>query len=154
MKDSCKQAEDFLNAIFNNTGLELVAKNAAVESGCLLNIDGVDSPLLRNQGGELLEALEQIINKIRSFNLPSNERIVCDVQDFRATREAELRAMAQHAAKHVRSMGRPFIFNSMNANERRVIHVTLADQDDLNTESTGEGNARQLVVSLKKPFKN
>jgi spoIIIJ-associated protein len=42
----------------------------------------------------------------------------------------------------------------MNANERRVIHLTLADVEDLTTESVGEGNARRLKVSLKKAAKN
>jgi predicted RNA-binding protein Jag len=37
----------------------------------------------------------------------------------------------------------------MNSNERRVIHLSLAGEDDLYTESIGEGSARRLKVSLK-----
>ena len=76
--------------------------------------------------------------------------MVCDAQSFRATREAELRAMAKHAAERVRSTGSPFIFGAMTANERRIIHLTLGDDGDLYTESIGEGLARKLRVSLKR----
>jgi spoIIIJ-associated protein len=71
------------------------------------------------------------------------------VQDFRATREAELRVMANHAAERVRTTHNAFTFGPMDAAERRVIHLVLANEADLYTESVGEGNARRLKVSLK-----
>ncbi len=148
MHETCQQAQDFLNAIFSSARFDLVAKADEGEE-CLLNLDGEDAPLLRNENGELLEAFEQIVNKAFSKSLSGDQRIVCDVQNFRATREAELRAMAQFAAGRVRTTRSPFIFNSMNPNERRIIHLTLADQTDLTTESVGEGNLRRLKVSLK-----
>jgi spoIIIJ-associated protein len=57
--------------------------------------------------------------------------------------------MARHAAERVRATGREFIFGPMIPNERRVIHLFLSTDDDLSTESVGEGNARRLKVSLK-----
>ena len=58
--------------------------------------------------------------------------------------------MARHAAERVRSSGVPFTFGPMNPNERRIIHLSLADDEQLHTESVGEGNDRRLKVSLKK----
>jgi len=49
----------------------------------------------------------------------------------------------------VRDSGVSFTFQPMNANERRIIHLTLADQEDLYTESIGEGSERKLKVGLK-----
>jgi spoIIIJ-associated protein len=57
--------------------------------------------------------------------------------------------MALHAADGVRSTGRPFTFGPMTANERRVIHLTLAAGDNLVTESIGEGAERKLRISLR-----
>jgi spoIIIJ-associated protein len=114
-----------------------------------LNIDGSDASLLLNDGGELLEALQHLVNPAFGRTLPKGERIVCDVEDFRATREAELRAMARHAAERVRATGGVFTFGPMISTERRVIHLVLADEEDLHTESIGEGAARRLKVSLK-----
>lgn len=151
MKEVFIKAQDFLNAVFRNSGFELHANVSEGGNGVLhLDIDGVDATLLRNENGELLDALEQLINQIFSHELKIGERIVCDVQGFRALRETELRAMARHAANRVRASGLPFTFGAMNANERRIIHLSLSQEEDLQTESIGEGNARRLKVSIKR----
>lgn len=150
MNEACAQAQDFLNAIFDGAGFNLHASAGEAASGCLLNIEGADSSLLLNEGGEFLEALQHLVNQSVGRELPKGERIVCDVDDFRATREAELRAMASYVAGLVRKTGLPYTFGPMNSNERRVIHLSLAEDDDLLTESVGEGSARRLKVTLKK----
>jgi spoIIIJ-associated protein len=149
MNETCTQAQTFLNDVLTGIGCDLHATIETAESGCLLNLDGADTSLLLNEGGELLEALQHLLNQAFGRALPKGERIVCDVENFRATREAELHAMARHAASRVRSTGVPFTFGPMEASERRVIHLTLAEESDLHTESVGEGAARRLKVSLK-----
>jgi spoIIIJ-associated protein len=154
MKEACLQSQEFLNTVFSGAGLSLHSTLKETSDGCLLNIDGADTSFLLNEGGELLEAVQHLLNQAFSRALPKGEHIVCDVEDFRATREAELRAMARHAADRVRATGAAFSFGPMNSNERRVIHLTLASEADLFTESIGEGAARRLKVSLKPPTKN
>jgi spoIIIJ-associated protein len=149
MKEVFKQSQDFLNDVFSSAGLELQVTAAETEGGCVLNIDGEDASLLRSEGGELLDALEHIVNQSFSRDLSQGERLICDVEDYRAVRETELRAMARHAAGRVKTSGVPFTFGPMNANERRIIHLELADDEMLYTESVGEGTARRLKVSLK-----
>lgn len=149
MNEIYSKVEDLANAIFRGAGFHLHATAKESEQGCLLAIDGADNGLLLNQGGELLDALQQILNQALGRELPKGQRIVCDADNYRAAREAELRAMAQHAARQVRSTSSPFVFGPMDANERRVIHLTLAEEADLHTESIGEGNARRLRVTPK-----
>lgn len=149
MNETCTQAQEFLNSVLTGIGCELHASVEESNGGCLLNIDGADNSLLLNEGGELLESLQHLLNQAFGRLLPKGERIVCDVDDFRATREAELRAMARHAAERVRSTGVPFTFGPMDASERRVIHLSLAEESDLHTESVGDGAARRLKVGLK-----
>lgn len=144
-------AEEFLNSVFETSGLDLRANATETEQGCVIDLEGEDAPLLRAEGGELLGALEHLVNQIHGRSLQRGQRFVCDVDDFRATREAELRAMACHAAERVRATGASFNFGPMDASERRVIHLALAHEEDLHTESVGEGNARRLRVSLKPP---
>jgi len=150
MSATCDQPAEFLRSIIETASLSLNVAVEDTEEGCRLNIDGSDSDLLISQGGELLEALQHLVNQAFVHELPKGQRVICDAQSFRATREAELKAMAKHAAERVRSTGSPFMFGPMNANERRIIHLTLSDEADLATESVGEGHARKLKVSLKK----
>lgn len=149
MQEICSTAAAFLQSIFDGAGLDLkvTVKESAAE--CLLDLSGPDAGLLQAEGAELLQALQHLVTQAFGRSLPDGQRIVCDVEGFRATREAELRAMANLAAERVRSSGTPFVFGEMNSNERRIIHLTLADVEDLLTESVGEGSARKLKVSLK-----
>jgi spoIIIJ-associated protein len=151
MSEIPQQASEFLETVFKETGLDL---NVSVKSGLagpVLDIDGHDAGLLQTQTGELLEALQHIVNQVYGRGMETGERIVCDVQGFRATREAELRAMANLAADKVRQTGFSFTFEPMSANERRIIHLTLADSSDLFTESIGEGAQRKLRIGRKPP---
>ena len=153
MNEVCTQAQEFLNLIFDRAGFDLRATTEQSPSGCLVNIDGGDAYILLNEGGELLEAFQHLANQAFGRSLTKGERIVCDVQDFRSTREAELRAMARHAAESVRTTGTIFNFGPMNSNERRVIHLALADESDLHTESIGEGTARRVMVTRNTSLK-
>lgn len=151
--DAPQQAGQFLESIFNATGLHLEVEVKAGLTGPVLDIDGQDAELLQSQTGELLEALQHLVNQVYGRSLEGGERLVCDVRGFRATREAELQAMANLAANRVRQTGMAFTFEPMNANERRIIHLTLAESADLYTESIGEGSDRKLRIALKPPAK-
>lgn len=149
MSDIPKQAGEFLESVFESTGLQLGVTLRAGISGPILDIDGNDAELLQSQTGELLEALQHLINQVYGRSLEAGERLVCDVRGFRATREAELQAMANLAASRVRETGLAFTFEPMSANERRIIHLTLSESDDLFTESLGEGSDRKLRIARK-----
>ena len=153
MNETYLQAAEFLKSIFATAGLDLTVSLEATAEGASMDLDGRDAELLLAEGGEVLEAVQHLVNQAFGRRLARGERIVCDVRGFRATREAELRAMALHAAGQVRASGQPFTFGAMSANERRILHLTLADSADLQTESIGEAKDRRLKVSPKRPTK-
>jgi spoIIIJ-associated protein len=153
MSEIPQQASQFLESVFEGTGLQLNVRVKSGLTGPVLDIDGKDAELAQSQTGELLEALQHLINQVFGRNLDAGERLVCDVRGFRATREAELQAMAKLAASRVRETGVAFTFEPMNANERRIIHLTLAESEDLSTESVGEGSERKLRVGPKRSSK-
>jgi spoIIIJ-associated protein len=149
MSEVSQQAAEFLENVFDMTGLQLRVDVKQGITGEVLDIEGKDSELLQAQTGELLEALQHLVNQVFGRNLTAGSRLVCDVNGFRATREAELQAMANLAANQVRQTGMPFTFQPMSANERRIIHMTLAESPDLFTESIGEGSDRKLRIGPK-----
>src|SRR4030095_11696308 len=126
MNEICANAEQLLNLIFERSGFDVRATASESELGCLLSIEGADEGLLLNQGGELLDAMQQILNQAYGRNLPRGQRIICDANNYRAARESELRAMAEHAARQVRATSAAFVFGPMDSSERRVIHLALA----------------------------
>ncbi len=61
-----------------------------------------------------------------------------------------LRQQALDTAKEVKRWGEPVTLPPMNSHDRRLIHVTLQEDSDLQTESLGDGNLKSVIISLKK----
>src|ERR1700758_3608307 len=115
----------------------------------LVEFAGPDSPLLLERGAELLRSIELLA--LEMLRLPGNEheKVSFDCMNHRAMRLEELRLAANVAAERVRKTGTPYEFAPMSSRERRIVHLALRDQQDLQTESQGDGMRRHLVVFPK-----
>jgi len=149
MNETCKNAEQFLSELVTDLGFKLAVSSEWTDEGCLLNLSGDDAHFALAENGEMLDALEVLLFQIMGRELDREHRFVVDADGFRQTRKAELRAMAHFAADNVRKNGRAFTFGKLNSTERRIIHLTLQSEEDLATESVGEGYERRLQVRLK-----
>ncbi|MBF6590322.1 MAG: protein jag [Ktedonobacterales bacterium] len=136
---------------------EVVAADTPEDEPLLLDIVPLgdaslgDSSLaaLIGRRGETLAALQLLVNLITYKQTGEHERIIVDVEGYRARREENLRSMAERIAQQVRGSGRPMMLEAMPPNERRIIHMALSEYEDISTESTGEGDQRRVVVSPK-----
>jgi spoIIIJ-associated protein len=149
MNETCQNAEKFLAEIVTDMGLHLTVSSEWTDEGCLLNLSGEDAHLALAENGELLDAFEVVLFQAMGRELERQHRFVVDADGYRQTRKAELHAMARFAAGHVRKNGLPFTFGVLNSTERRIIHLSLQQEEDLLTESVGEGRERRLQVRLK-----
>jgi spoIIIJ-associated protein len=114
-----------------------------------VEMSGPDAMLLTQRGGELLRALEHIAAKIVRLEQEEHDTISFDANSFKALRARELKLSAETAAERVRSTSQPYSFNPMSSRERRMLHLAFRDYTDLETESSGEGLRRFVVVYLK-----
>ena len=149
MNEVCTKAQEFLGELVVDLGFDLKVASRETGEGCILNLSGPDSGLALSENAELLDAFEVILFQMFGRSLDRSQRIICDAEGFRQTRKSELQAMARFAGEQVRKTGRPFTFGVLNSTERRIIHVTLQQEEDLATESVGEGRDRRLQVRLK-----
>lgn len=149
MNETCQNAETFLSELVASLRFDLAVSSEWTDEGCVLNLSGDDAHFLLTENGEMLDALETLLFQIYGRELDREHRFICDAEGFRKTRRAELQAMARFAADNVRKSGRPFTFGVLNSTERRVIHMTLKEEEDLFSESVGNGRDRRLQVRLK-----
>ena len=149
MNEICKTAEEFLSGLVIDLGLELEVSGRWTDEGCLLNLTGSDSGLALAENAEMLDAFEVLLFQIYGRQLDREHRFICDAEGFRQSRKAELHAMARFAGDHVRKNSLPFTFGVLNSTERRIIHLALQKEEDLVTESVGDGRERRLQVRLK-----
>jgi spoIIIJ-associated protein len=114
-----------------------------------LNIVGDDLGVLIGRRGETLRDLQFIVRLIVSRRLGQWPNLVLDVEGYKARRASSLQALAQRMADQVRETRQPAILEPMPAHERRIIHLTLRDDPDVYTESTGEDEGRKVQILPK-----
>jgi len=115
----------------------------------LVELSGTDSPLVLEQGGELLRSFEHVALEMLRLSPDEHDQILFDCQNFRTARNKELRLAAEVAAERVRKTGTPYPFAPMSSRERRLVHLALRNFEDLRTESAGEALQRYVVVYPK-----
>jgi spoIIIJ-associated protein len=157
--ESANQLNGFLNGMVKHAGLKLkyritvdpvIADDRDWERpDILVEFAGPDSSLLLARGAELLRAMELLAMEMLRVPGNEHEKISFDCMGHRKARLEELRMSAKVAAEKVRQSGTPYHFAPMSSRERRIVHLALRDEQDLTTESTGEGLRRSVVLYPK-----
>ena len=113
----------------------------------ILDISGDDLGLLIGWRGETLRALQTVLNLMLGEDEDGEgRRVVLDVERYRARREDQVRELAVRLASRVKRSGERYALDPMHAYERRVVHMTLAEDDGVRTESSGREPARRVVI--------
>jgi spoIIIJ-associated protein len=99
--------------------------------------------------GELIHALQTVVQTMWSHKTKSSLRINLDVNDFKARRQEKIVNMATRMAERVVANGKAITLEPMSAAERRVVHMALRDHPQVFTESFGEGMNRKVQIKLK-----
>jgi len=126
------------------------AEGDAESSPLVLNLVGDDLGMLIGRRGETLRDLQFITRLIVSRRMGSWPNLVLDVEGYKSRRTTALRSLAKRMADQVRRTHQPVILEPMPANERRIVHLTLRDDPDVYTESTGEDEARKVQILPKR----
>jgi len=116
------------------------------DEGLMLELQGPDSGLVLGNNARVLYALEHVVNQVVHHRGESHLKVTLDCNGYRSTRVLELQLMARKAAEKVRTTGVSFSLQPMPAVERRVIHLTLAEEAGIRTESSGLGLNRHVVI--------
>jgi len=115
-----------------------------------VDIKGDDLSILIGRKSETLNALQYIVGLIVSKKLGYWVPLTLDVQGYRSRRENQLRRLARKMAEQAIQTGRRQYLEPMPANERRMIHLELCDNEQIKTESVGEEPSRKVTITLRK----
>jgi len=143
--------EATLTELLSAAGLLLeIRRREASDDELLFELIGDDvEPLLANKG-EGLTGLEVLVGRIASKRLgvPVHPRL--DAEGFRAHRKDALEDLAQQSAAEVRRTRRPQLLPPLSPWERRLVHLALAEDPEVETESEGDGFLKRVEVRLRK----
>jgi len=115
----------------------------------LIDIEGDDLSFLIGRKSETINALQYITSLVVSRELGRWVPLQIDVQNYRKRREDELRKLARRIAEQVETTGRRQVLEPMPPNERRIVHIELRENLNIDTVSIGEDPRRKVTVSLK-----
>ncbi|MFC2068137.1 RNA-binding cell elongation regulator Jag/EloR [Chloroflexota bacterium] len=155
--DIAKLAKDVLEALLARMGIIVsVALQAPspdeIETDATtitLNIIGDDLGILIGRRGQTLACLQYVVRLIVAKQTNTWLPVVVDVQGYKQRRREALQTLAWRIAEQVKTNRSSFSLEPMPAYERRIIHLTLVDHNDITTESIGEGEARKVVILLR-----
>jgi spoIIIJ-associated protein len=116
----------------------------------VIDISGDDLGVLIGRRGETLVALQYLVNLIMGRRYPGQGGVTIDAEHYRVRREEQVTSLASRMADRVREAGDPITLEPMTAAERRLVHLLLADDPELETNSIGEGENRKVVISLRR----
>jgi spoIIIJ-associated protein len=147
-------AKEVADRLIARMNLSLTCYPRSVPSGTdeapILDLEGDDSGLLIGRRGETLRAFQFLLNHILSHQMGERVMVVVDVERYRERRQEKLEARALGLAERVAATGRSVTMEPMPAADRRIVHMALAGHPRVTTESTGEGEERQLTILPKR----
>jgi spoIIIJ-associated protein len=114
-----------------------------------IDIQGKDLSILIGRRGETLAALQYITRLIVGKELKRPVAVLIDIEGYRSRREGQLRRLARRVANQAIDTSRTMTLEPMPAFERRIIHIELRDNQDVDTLSVGEGNRRKVTIIPK-----
>ena len=112
-----------------------------------LEIEGEDAGILIGREGRTLDAFQYIVNVLNYRSASESKRTTIDIEGYREKKRLQLIKLAEDTAERVLSEGDEVRLEHLNAADRRIVHLTLKENDDVETYSEGERQERVLIVA-------
>ena len=104
--------------------------------------------MLLRRRGEALEALQHIVDTAFRRELKDDRSFVVDCLDYRKGKDAELRQMARFMMEKAKSTGAPQEMGPLNPYARRLVHLTVAEDPQMSSESIGDAFLKTVIISV------
>ena len=156
--EDIKAARKILETLITGIGFEAnidvqtpepVMGDEGDDNPVVFNLTGKDVGGLIGRKGQILDALQYLVRLLFSRQTNSRMPIMVDVEGYKQRRFEDLKIMALNVANQVKTTRSSIRLEPMPAFERRIIHMALANNPDVETESIGEGEARKIVIYPK-----
>ena len=144
-----RQIADFVQNVVNAMGIELSVKIEDAPEATRINLEGEDGGVLIRRGGEGLQALQHVVATAFRRQLGDDNRVVVDCNGFRRDKDAEIKQMARFMADKARSSGIPQEMGPLNPYERRIVHIAIAEDPTVSSESIGDAFMKTVIISAR-----
>jgi len=149
MSDLRPKVVGFVDEVLTAMGLTLQMAVEDSHDSLRIDLSGEGADLLVRRRGEGLEALQHIANTVFRPHLSERRRILIDCLDFRREQDTELRQMAKFLAERAKSTGTPQEIGPLNSYSRRLVHMAVAEDPEMSSESIGDASMKTVIISVR-----
>jgi spoIIIJ-associated protein len=145
--DIDSQVIDFVQRVVGAMGLSLQIAVEETPDNARLNLSGEGADVLLRRQGEALDALQVIVNTAFRRDARGERHYVIDALGFRKDKDEELRQMARFLMDKAKTTGVPQEIGPLNPYARRIVHLTVAEDTVMSSESIGDAFLKSIVIS-------
>jgi spoIIIJ-associated protein len=149
-REDLEKAKEVLENILALMLVETTVTAERKNSNINLNIMGDKSGLLIGRKGKTLDALQFIVNRAINKKSDRKSRVIVDSENYRQRRKESLAQMALKMGDKAKRIKKPITTHLLNAHDRRIFHITLKDDQQLDVRSRGDGLLKKIVIIPKK----
>ena len=142
------RVRDFAKKTVAAMGLPLEVTVVDAGDNIRVELSGEGGETLLRRKAEALDALQQIVNTAFRRELEDDRSFVVDCMDYRKAKDAELRQMARFMMEKAKTSG-PQEMGPLNPYSRRLVHLTVAEDPAMSSESIGDAFLKTVIISKK-----
>ena len=131
-------------------GLSLEVSIDDAPDGIRVEISGEGGETLLRRRAEALDALQLIVNTAFRRELNDDRSFVVDCLDYRKGKDADLRQMTRFMMEKVKTNRAPQEMGPLNPYARRIVHLTVAEDPALASESIGDAFLKTVIISERR----
>ncbi len=140
----------FVKDVLTAMGLSLDVGVHDTADGIRIEVSGEGGEVLLRRKAEALDALQQIVNTGFRRLLDDDRSFVVDCMDYRKGKDAELKQMARFVMEKAKSSGVPQEMGPLNPYSRRLVHLTVAEDPLMTSESIGDAYLKTVIISTRR----
>lgn len=147
MSDMDTDVVDFITQVTAAMGLSLEVTTEETPDHLRVNLTGEGADVLLHRKGEALDALQVIVNTAFRRDARGDRHYLVDALGFRKGKDEELRQMAKFLMEKAKTTGVPQEIGPLNPYARRLVHLTVAEDSEVSSESIGDAFLKTVVIS-------
>jgi spoIIIJ-associated protein len=140
----------FMKDVLAAMGLTLDVEVVDTPDAIRVEISGDGGEVLLRRKAEALEALQQIVNSGFRRDLRDDRSFVVDCMGYRRGKDAELREMARFMMERAKTSGTPQEMGPLNPYARRIVHLAVAEDPTMTSESIGDAFMKTVIIAAKR----
>ena len=144
------RVKDFVERTLDAMGLSLDVAVSDTPDGVRVELSGEEGEVLLRRSAEALDALQHIVNTAFRRELDDDRALVVDCLDYRKAKDAELKQMARFMMEKAKTTRTPQEMGPLNPYARRLVHLTVAEDPQMSSESIGDAFLKTVIISSRK----